>query len=218
MPDRAGDPLARLIVLSDAIFAFAITLLALDIRLPDLGAITTPDALIAALHVLGAPIGAFVLSFLVIAAFWLGHVRVFRVVRRLDGRLLAINLAFLFLIVLLPFPTSVMARAGDQPVAAVLYAAFVLATGALSAVLWSYAAEIGHLVTDHVTPDLARRVRLRSLVVPAVFGLSIPFALVNTRVATLIWILAVPAQMVVTRRLGLSASLDGASRPGSPPA
>ncbi len=207
VPERANDPLARMIVLSDAIFAFAITLLALDIRLPDLGAATSPDALVQALAAQRAPLTAFVISFLVIAAFWLGHVRTFRVIRELDGRLIIINLAFLFLIVLLPFPTSVVARAGNEPMAAVLYAAFVVATGALSVLLWSYPAEIGHLVAPTVTPTIARHVRLRALVVPVIFAVSIPVAIWSPGAAMAVWILAAPVQSIVTRRLGLGGSI-----------
>jgi len=205
---EVSDPLARLIVLSDAIFAFAITLLALDVRLPDLGASPTSDQLTRALSDLGPALTAFVISFTVIAAFWLGHVRTFRVITRLDGRLIVINLAFLFLIVLLPFPTSVVARAGNQPVAAVLYASFALAIGALSALLWSYAAEVAHLTDPVVTRELARRIRERALVVPVIFAISIPVALASPVVAEVMWVVTAPVQAVVTRRLGIRTSLD----------
>ena len=101
---------------------------------------------------------AFVLSFTVIAAFWVGHYRTFRYVVDADGRLVAINFAFLFCIAILPFPTSIIARQGDLPSATIIYAAFGVATGALSTLLWVYPSQIAHLVVaDRDAVDRALR-------------------------------------------------------------
>ena len=147
---------------------------------------------------------AFVLSFTVIAAFWVGHYRTFRYVVDADGRLVAINFAFLFCIAILPFPTSIIARQGDLPSATIIYAAFGVATGALSTLLWIYPSQIANLALPTVTPSIARYVTYRAAVIPIVFALSIPVALVAPTLAWVMWFAAAPIQALVTRRYKLT--------------
>jgi uncharacterized membrane protein len=204
---RPVPGLERIIFFSDAVFAIAITLLAIDVRLPVLPPHLTNDALLRALGDLRPEIFAFVISFVVIAAFWVGHYRTFRVIVQTDGRLITINLAFLFCIAALPFPTSVLAGQGDLVVAVVFYAAFGVVTGLASTLLWIYPVRAG-LVSPTVTPDIAKRVRYRALVVPVVFAASIPVAFIAPYVAELFWVLMVPAQAIVSQRLGIRHALD----------
>ena len=213
MPDRipAIDPatdehrlfaftVERVVFFSDAVFAIAITLLAFNLRLPDLPPGQTNASLLDAIGALAPAFFAFVLSFLVIAAFWVGHYRTFRYVVDIDGRLLAINFAFLFCIAILPFPTSIIATQGDLASATIVYAAFGVATGTMSTLLWVYPSRIGHLVAPSVTPQIARYITYRAAVFPVVFALSIPVALLAPAAAWILWFLAGPIQALVTRR------------------
>jgi len=210
---RPVPGLERIIFFSDAVFAIAITLLAIDVRLPALPPGMTNDGLLRALGDLRPEAFAFVISFVVIAAFWVGHYRTFRVITETNGRLIAINLAFLFCIAAQPFPTSVLARQGDLAVAVVFYAAFGVVTGVMSTLLWLYPVRAG-LVTPSVTPEISRHVTYRSLVVPVVFAISIPVALVNPIAAEVCWVLMVPAQVLVSRRLGIQHALESSLRSG----
>jgi uncharacterized membrane protein len=129
--------LERIAFFSDAVFAIAITLLAIELRFPDLPSEQTDASFLRALAALWPSLLAFCISFLVIAAFWVGHYRTFRYIEDVDDRLIAINLAFLFCIAILPFPTSIIARQGDLSSAAIVYAFFGLLTGSVSTLLWS---------------------------------------------------------------------------------
>lgn len=210
-PQPAQDPppderrlfaftLERIVFFSDAVFAIAMTLLAIELRLPELPAGQTDDSFLRALATIGPSFFAFCISFLAIAAFWVGHYRTFRYVVDADGRLIAINLAFLFSIAILPFPTSIIARDGNLTSAEIVYASFVVVTGALSTLLWLYPAQMAHLVSPTVTPEIARYVTRRAAVIPIVFGASIPAALVWPPLAWALWFLAAPIQSIVTRR------------------
>ena len=133
MPDHGGEPAAatvphgraalrllstagnleydRVLFFSDAIFAIAITLLAVDIRVPDL-----PASLIHSSQQLrnAEPrIFGFVLSFLVIGLFWIGHHSIFRHIIALDRLLILINLLFLGTIAFLPYPTALLGATGE---------------------------------------------------------------------------------------------------------
>ena len=212
-PDLSADEghrlfaftLERIVFFSDAVFAIAITLLAIELRLPDLPPGQTDASFLAALGDLGPSIFAFVVSFMVIAGFWVGHYRTFRYIVVADGRLVAINFAFLFCIAILPFPTSIIASQGDLPSAAIIYALFGLATGTLSTVLWVYPSRVAHLVSPVVTPTIARYITYRAAVVPIAFAVSIPAALIAPALAWACWFLSVPIQALVTRRFKVSS-------------
>jgi uncharacterized membrane protein len=118
------NSLGRLLALSDGVFAIAMTLLALDLRLPDLGT----DASDAQLrHALGDDWRgylAFVISFYVVANYWGVHRRAMRAVTTSDARLISHTLPLLLLVAALPFPASVLATYGDLPTALAFYSAF----------------------------------------------------------------------------------------------
>src|SRR5258707_188668 len=106
MKSRTELGLERLIFFSDAVIAIAITLLVLDLRLPE----ASGESLAAQLGDLSSSFLSFFMSFAVIGLFWEAHHRLFGFIERYDRTLLWLNLAFLFLIASLPFPTSVLAN------------------------------------------------------------------------------------------------------------
>ncbi|HYJ37839.1 MAG TPA: TMEM175 family protein, partial [Chitinophagaceae bacterium] len=99
--------LERLILFSDAVFAIAITLLVIEIKIPELEREHISDkALLQSLaHLIPKFIG-FIVSFLLIGLYWSVHHRMFGFVTNYDGRLRFLNLLFLFFIVLMPFSTG----------------------------------------------------------------------------------------------------------------
>ena len=212
--DSSRFTLERVVFFSDAVFAIAITLLAIELRLPDLPPGQTDASFLAALGDLGPSIFAFVVSFVVIAAFWVGHYRTFRYIVDVDGRLVAINFGLLFCIAILPFPTSIIASQGNLSSAAIVYAVFGVATGMFSTLIWVYPSRVAHLVSPSVTPSVARYVTYRAAVIPIAFAISIPVALVSPALAWACWFLAVPIQALVTRRFRTKGAIGlGTVRP-----
>ena len=106
--DETEPALERFVFFSDAVFAIAITLLALGIKVPDPGVDAGEAAWEAALLHLTPSLASFVLSFYVIGNIWTAHHEVFRLVRRFDSRLLLPNMLLLFAITLVPFSTALM--------------------------------------------------------------------------------------------------------------
>jgi uncharacterized membrane protein len=126
----------RLLALSDGVFAIAMTLLALDLRLPDLGADPSDAQLRHAIGDDWRGYLAFVISFYVVANYWGVHRRAMRAVTTVDSRLISHTFPLLLLVAALPFPASVLATYGGLPTGLAFYCAFnVVANLALIRVL-----------------------------------------------------------------------------------
>jgi uncharacterized membrane protein len=190
--------LDRLIFFSDGVIAIAITLLALDLRLPDTQRITNRD-LVVMLGQLLPRYFAFVISFIVIGAYWRAHHRMFRFIQRFDTSLLVRNMVFLFFVVQLPFLTAILGTHGNLFGAVALYAVGMGGMGLSSAWIWSYASR--HQLTAGLTPLQAKYIARRALVVPVVFLLSIPVALVWPQIAAVSWFAIMPVQSLMLRGL-----------------
>ena len=114
---RALNPLSvagnlaydRVLFFSDAVFAIAITLLVVDIRVPTVVANAAQE-----LHGDLGRILSFAISFLVIGLFWMGHHRMFRYITALDRPIIFLNLLFLGTIAFLPYPTALLFAGNDQ--------------------------------------------------------------------------------------------------------
>ena len=132
---------ARIAAFSDGVFAIAITLLTLQLDLPK------GESLAQALSGLQPSFVAFVISFLVIGTYWVAHHRLFAVVRRYDGRLIWLNMATLFFIVLLPFTTSVISDYGSTRLGVIVYVASLAGAGLATTALAAYAL-VGHRLCD----------------------------------------------------------------------
>ncbi len=102
--------LDRLVLFSDAVVAIAITLLALEIKLPDLPSDAPSSEIASAVGDLIPNIITFAWSFIVVAAFWSQHRHLFGRIDRVDRRLFAMNTVFLLLVALLPFPSDALGR------------------------------------------------------------------------------------------------------------
>jgi uncharacterized membrane protein len=120
--------LARMARIGDSVFAVVVTLLAYRVRIPSHEALTGGQ--LAPLKPFLTDLAAVVMSFIVASMFWIGHWRVFRRMQRSDYGFVALNLAFLGTLILLPISTSVMSVAGDSSMGALAYSAnlFLLAT------------------------------------------------------------------------------------------
>lgn len=186
---------SRIVAFSDGVFAIAITLLVLNLGVPEH---IRHDDLWQVLRDQGQDLFAYALSFAVIGRFWVVHHRFFGDVTGFDGRLIALNLFYLAWIVLIPFSSQVLGdHAGDE--AAVIVYAVNLIGVLLSGVLMFADARRAGL--SRVSAEEAREGQRTALVVAAVFLISIPVALFDPHLAPYCWIalFIAPALGLVTR-------------------
>jgi uncharacterized membrane protein len=185
----------RIVFFSDAVFAIAITLLALEIRLPVDAAELTDRELWSSLLAIWPKYLSFMISFLVVGSFWMGHHRRFRFIKRYDNRLLFLNLLLMMAIAFIPFPTAIISESGNRT-ATIFYALTIASTGLLSALLWWYASH-GSRLTDKLDPLQHRRSMFYALVTPAIFLASIGVAFIHPDLAKFSWMLIAPAAILV---------------------
>jgi uncharacterized membrane protein len=193
----------RVVNFSDAVFAIAATLLVLSIsfslrlKAPDLDRKLWREYGDALPQVL-----AYALSFFIIARNWIGHHRMFKMIRRIDGRFIALNLVVLGLIALVPFPTEVYGNYPNERPTLIVYAVAISAPSIASAVLFGYAAQGNRLIDPSTPRNWVTHGQLRSLSIPAVFLTSIPVAFIAVPLAQLWWLLLIPMRVYFTRRYG----------------
>ena len=189
----------RLAAFSDAIYAFSMTVLAVDLKVPTITgnpASVLPQTMIEQLpHFL-----SFVFAFLVVALFWTGHHRMFRYVRRVDSQLIWLNILMLMFIAFMPVPAGYLGQYGEVAFIAALYAGVIIAIALCSLVLWRHAARAG-LLDPGLNPRLIRLYQWRTLAPALVFALSIPVAFtLGAYAAEGSWLLVLPIRAFVNRR------------------
>jgi uncharacterized membrane protein len=207
---RALNPLSvagnleydRVLFFSDAVFAIAITLLVVDLRVPDV----VPNAAQEIKNSNGR-ILSFAISFLVIGLFWMGHHRLFRYITALDRSAIFLNLLLLGTIAFLPYPTALLFAGNTKaPAAPAFYAACVAGAGLVELVLWLYATHTKGLVPASISPAVRRYELSQLLPTPVVFLLSIPVAFAAPGVAPFTWILLVPIGRILPRIMRTKAN------------
>ncbi|MFI7246082.1 TMEM175 family protein [Streptomyces qinglanensis] len=204
-----GNGAQRLLTLSDGVFAIALTLLVLDISVPDdLDAREYDKALQETM----TQLWAYFLSFVIIAVFWREHQRIFRTTQWVGPVEMNLTLLGLALVALLPFPTSLLSDYSGHSSAVALYSANVAATEAVLIVLW-------HVVWSREgvrRQPGAEEVRRASVTdtVPGVviFTASVPVAYLSPAGAMWLWACLIPVKAVTGRRLDRAWRELGVSR------
>lgn len=185
--ERMKLGLERIIFFSDAVMAIAITLLAINLRIPDIPASQEAQQLPHELALMAPRLFSFMLSFMVIGIYWISHHRNFGYICRYDATLLVLNLLFLFCIALLPFATDTLGRYGDLPLPNVVYTLTAAGVGIAMSVMWYYAAHNRRLVDADMDVKLVHSMMWRVPVASLIFLASIPLAYVNVGLIHLSW-------------------------------
>ncbi len=195
--------LERMIFFSDAVFAIAITILVLEIKVPPIDRhAATDEILLKNLDELVPKFVGFFISFFIIGLYWTIHHRMFGYVVNYTRRLIWLNLIFLLAVVLMPFSTAFYSefilRLLKTP--AIVYVTNIVFLGVMNFVLWTYINNPKHKLADGITEDDKKYFGFRSITVPIVFILmAIVYLFVNKKYA--IWIpFLIPLIMRILRK------------------
>jgi uncharacterized membrane protein len=195
---ETGRDRDRIVNLSDGVFAIAITLLVLDIRVPDIPESMVAKELPAALISLWPKYLGYFLSFVGIAVFWTIHHSIFRPIRSYDRTLLYLNFLFLMVVAFVPFPTSLLGEYGDHQLPVAIYAA-TLGVGRLllNAIHWYSTRRGDRLLGEAQDPATVRFFLIRGLTIPAIFLLSIVISFFSVGAAVWTWFVMIAIDAVV---------------------
>jgi uncharacterized membrane protein len=197
----------RLLALSDGVVAIAITLLVLQLNVPSPSVFLDPDSASELAGQLGKgadQLISYVISFYVIALFWLVHHRVFRRITGQQEGLAWWNFAFLFTITIMPFTSDLLGKFSANPLAIDIFAANLLLATVATELTIIYGRR-----KDLVTPETAQQTRATQYRVAAsvfVIAVSMALAWVNPDAAKYCWLLLAVAPRLADRWSGRRAA------------
>lgn len=177
----------RLELLTDGVFAIVMTLLVLEIHLPTLAHEAVASQLIPALQALVPKFTAYVISFILLGIYWIGHHNLFHFIKRVDRVFLWMNTVFLMLVALIPFTAGLLGEYGDQQIAIILYGLHLIVMGILLSAGWEYATRHHHLVDPRLKPEFIQVVRKVILFGPACYIVAILASFFHSNVSMLIY-------------------------------
>lgn len=165
----AGRSIDRIAALSDGVFAIAMTLIVLGIRVPNLGSEGSEQGLFRALVDLAPQFVTYLLSFLTLGIFWNGQQTQLHYLARANRDLAWIHLAFLAAVALMPFSASLLAYNIGLRLALVAYWANIFVLGVIIYSSWRYATRAG-LVREEVTPEMSSAIVRRITVAQLLYA------------------------------------------------
>jgi uncharacterized membrane protein len=174
----AGQNLARLEALSDGIFAVAMTILILDLRVPAAEAVHSEHDLWIAIVALLPRVLMYLMSFLTLGIFWVGQQTELNHMTRSDRSFTWIHLGFLFAVVLLPFSTMLLAEFMAYRVALVVYWLNLLMMGFMLYVSWRYA-QRAQLIDPQVPRQVPAAVCRRIVIAQSLYAFGALLCLIN---------------------------------------
>ncbi len=175
----AGQSVERLAALSDGIFAVAMTLMVLDLRVPAMQAVQSELELWRVLAGLAPRLIMYLMSFLTLGIFWVGQQTQLNHLARSDRNLSWIHIAFLFAVTLTPFSTSLLAEFTVRRIALLVYWANILALGGVLFLSWGYATR-ARLVKDDIRAEVPAAICRRILIGQSLYAFGALLCAFNT--------------------------------------
>jgi uncharacterized membrane protein len=176
----AGKSAERLAALSDGIFAFAMTLLVLDIPTPAADAIHSEHDLLHALVALSPKFVTYLMSVLTLGIFWVGQQTQLNHLARSDRNLTWIHIAFLCAVSLIPFSTRFLSQFVVYRTAFFFYWANVLLIGTVLYGSWGYAVR-KQLLKDDMSPEVTAAICQRIIGGQSLYFVGALLCLLDTR-------------------------------------
>lgn len=169
----------RLAALSDGIFAVAMTLLVLDLRVPTAEAVHSEHGLWRALVAFSPRFIMYLMSFLTLGIFWVGQQTQLNHLACSDRNLTWIHIAFLFAVSIMPFSTTLLAGYPHYRIALLIYWANILLLGGVLYGSWGYAIRRS-LVKNDIGPDVPAAVCRRIVIAQSLYAFGALLCIVST--------------------------------------
>lgn len=206
-PTKQGFQVERLIFFSDAVFAIAITILVIELKVPLVPENATEQDFLKEFSKQIPQILGLILSFFLIGIYWTAHHNMFGYVINYTKKLLWINLIFLFTIVIMPFTTAIYSEYSFteghikliSPYA--VYVFNICFTGIMNFILMNYITNPKNKIAEYVPHNYSKYGKIRSLITPAIFLLSLLVCFIEPGIGRMILFLIPFAMAYVGRKI-----------------
>jgi uncharacterized membrane protein len=175
----AGHSVERLAALSDGVFAVAMTLLVLDLRVPAMEAVHNEHDLWRGLVALSPRLLMYMMSFMTLGIFWVGQPTQLNHLTRSDRSLSWIHILFLFMVSITPFSTTLLAEYPAYRTALLAYWVNVLLLGSTLYLSWVCALRTG-LVKGDMPPEVSIAVKRRIVIAQSLYAFGALLCIVST--------------------------------------
>ena len=140
MTNEVGDRISRdrIITLTDAVLAIVMTLLVLEIAIPQLSQSEVGTEIPKRLLEMWPDISSYATSFIILGFFWIGHDDQFHYIKRANKTLLWITIFYLLFIALIPFSTALIGEYGDQQISVIIYGINIIIVLVWAYLQWKY--------------------------------------------------------------------------------
>jgi len=175
----AGQSVERLAALSDGIFAVAMTLLVLDLRVPAMDAVHSERDLWRALVTLSPRLVPYIMSFVTLGIFWVGQQTQLNHLTRSDRSLSWMHILFLFWVSITPFSTTLLAEFIAYRVALVVYWLNIVLLGWTLYITWMCATGLG-VVKENFPPEASDAIKRRIVIAQSLYAIGMLLCIINT--------------------------------------
>ena len=201
---------SRLEAFSDGVFAIIVTIMVFDVKLPPLGSQPSPAELSSAFAALAPKFFSFIISFLVVAAFWAHHHQLFHSVERTDRKLLWHNNILLLFLSLIPATAAFLGNSPRLPIAVALYGAVLLLSSLSALLMYRYAALGSELMDSRIHRSERVRTLRKYWIAPIFYTIAIviswPWPLISLAIYVIILI-----AFLLPERLWMDAGAEAES-------
>ena len=180
----------RMEALTDGIFAIAMTLLVLDVHLPEavVGVHQAHD-LFVQVAALWPTLLSFAVSFVILAMFWVAHHTEFRYIKKLDNKLIWLNIFYLLFVALLPFSAALLGEFGKNQTAVVIYGLHLIVMVVIQYFMWSHASSNKNLVEENLDPRINKLAKRLAVVATSAYVLAILLSFLSVDITLVIYAL-----------------------------
>jgi uncharacterized membrane protein len=169
-------PLARVQLLTDALFALSMMVILLQVEYPSPEIVVTDEQIRQFLEEQALAVEVFAITFILIAIYWVKHMEHFGFIREMDYRLLWLQLGYLLFLVLLPVLNAYAVLYPLNQLVFSSYGGVLLGMGFFSAASWRYASKGGRLLTERAEPEVVERLWHDALIEPITAAAAIVIA------------------------------------------
>lgn len=179
-------PTTRLEALADGVLAIAMTLLVIEIQVPEVAKTLSDAELTTNIVEMWPRFLIYGLSFLILGIFWLYHNLIFQMIKRSNSTLVWLNILFLMFVALIPFSTSLFGEYGAAQISALFYGINMLLLFDTSWAILHYATRGQRLVDGDIDPAMVKGANTMGLIYTLIMVPAIAISFINRTVSFLV--------------------------------